>query len=59
MPLLQQSVDISCSLGPQQQTCTLQQSVCCCRPLLDRDTDGQTDSIPFHDDDDVGGGDDE
>jgi len=47
MPLLQQSIDISCPLGPQQQTCS--SSV---RRLdgTDRQTDGQTESvtIPFH-----------
>ena len=36
---MQQSIDISCRLGPQQQR------VCCCKPMLgqtDRQTDGRT-----------------
>ena len=38
MPLLHQSIIISCPPGPQQQTCSLQQRICCCGPML-----GQTD----------------
>jgi len=40
MPLLQQSIDISCPMGPQQQTCSSQQG--------HAGTDRWMDTIPFH-----------
>ena len=44
-PLLQQSIDISCSPGPQQQT----YSSGVRRPSgTDRQTDGRTDTVPFY-----------
>ena len=45
-----QSIDISCPLGPQQQTCSSGFAavvVCCCGPMLWQ-TDRWTDTVPFH-----------